>query len=67
MDNQYFRQCFSEMSHLQCFGNPNMLHLPKFTAVGMLGFVSRVKRQGTDAQHAIIGREVILPRLGCMT
>ena len=45
----------------------SMLHLPKFTAVGMLGFVSRVKRQGTDAQHAIIGREVILPRLGCMT
>ena len=26
-----------------------MLHLPKFTAVGMLGFVRRVRRQGTDA------------------
>ena len=40
-----------------------MLHLPKFSAVGMLGFVSRCKRQGTDAQHAVIGREVMLTRL----
>jgi hypothetical protein len=36
------------------------LHLPKLAAVGTLGSVSRVRRQGADAQHAS-GREHNIP------